>query len=105
MQGCQRIDDVHNEDIGSEDDKVHQQTNTYEVAEAIATWAIDQHVGRRTDRGSKTAADANHQGNKEGEWVIAHFLGCFVHNGEKHSTRCRIGNELGNEGADETDGF
>ena len=36
MQWCQRIDDAHDEDVGSEDDDVHQQTDTKEIAETVA---------------------------------------------------------------------
>ena len=61
-------------------------------------------MGGRTDGGSKAAADADHQGNEEGEGVVAHLLGGLAHNGEKHSTCSGVGDKLGDEGADKTDG-
>ena len=45
MQWCQRVDEVYYEDVGCEDDDVHQQTDAHEVAEAVAARTIYQHVG------------------------------------------------------------
>ena len=45
LQWGERIDDVYNQDIGGENDEVHQQTDAHEVTEAVASRAIDQHVG------------------------------------------------------------
>ena len=44
LQGRQRINDVDNEDVGRKDDDIHQQTYSYEVAEAVAAGTIYQHV-------------------------------------------------------------
>ena len=98
IQRGQRVDDIHDEDVGGEDDEVHQQAYAHEVAEAIAAGAIDQHVGRRADRCGEAAADADHQGDEEGEGLVAEFLGSLVHDGEEHGACCRVGDELGDEG-------
>ena len=99
-QWRQRKYDVDDEDVGSKYDDVHRQTDAHEIAEAVAARTIDQHVGGRADRCGKTAAYANHKGNKEWVWVVAQFLGCFVHDGEEHGACCGVGDELGDEGAD-----
>ena len=44
LQWRQRIDDIDNEDVGSKDDDIHQQTDTHKIAEAVAARAVDQHV-------------------------------------------------------------
>ena len=58
----------------------------------------------RADGGGEATADANHQGDEEGEGLVAEFLSCIVHDGEEHGACCRVGDELGDEGADQTDG-
>ena len=67
----QWIDDVDDEDVGSQDDDVHEQSDAHEVAESISTRTVNQHVGGWTDWGGKTTADANHQGDEEGIGFIA----------------------------------
>ncbi len=104
LQRRQRIDDVDDKDIGSKDDEVHQQADAHEVAETVATGTIDQHVGRRTDRCGEAGADADHQGDEERIRLVAQFLGSLVHDGEEHGACRRVGDELGDEGAHETDG-
>ena len=42
MQWSQRVDEVYDEDVGCEDDNVHQQTDAHEVAEAVAARTNNQ---------------------------------------------------------------
>ena len=103
MQRREGIQNIHYKDVGGEDDEVHRQADAKEVAEAVTARTIDEHVGRRAYGGSKAAADAYHQSHKEGERLVAQLLSGFVHDGEEHGARCRVGDELGDEGADEAD--
>ena len=61
-------------------------------------------MGGRADGGGEATADADHQGDEEGEGLVAEFLGSLVHDGEEHGACCRVGDELGDEGADQADG-
>ena len=61
-------------------------------------------MGRRADGCGEAAANADHQGDEEGEWLIAQFFGSLVHDREEHGTSSGIRDELGDKGSDETDG-
>ena len=53
----QREQQRGDEDVGSKDDDVHQQTDAHEVGKAVAARHIYQHVGRRADRSGFTPID------------------------------------------------
>ncbi len=40
LQRCKRINDVDDEDVGEEDDDVHQQADAHEIAEAVAAGTV-----------------------------------------------------------------
>ena len=44
IQGCYRVYEVDDKDVGGEDDEVHQQADAHEVTEAVAAGAVDEHV-------------------------------------------------------------
>ena len=103
MQWRQRIVDAHDEDVGSEDDDVHQQTDTKEIAEAVAAGIIDQQVGGRTDRCGKAGTDADHQGDEERKGLITQLQCRLEHDREEHGSRRRVRDEFGDEGGHKTD--
>ena len=59
-------------------------------------------MGRRAYRRSKTAADADHQGNKESLRFVAQLDGCMVHDRKEHRAGCRIGDKLCNKSGYQT---
>ena len=71
VEGSEGIDDIDNEDIGNEDDDIHQQTYLQEVAKPVSAGTIDQHVCGRADRRSETAADGYHKRYEEREGLVA----------------------------------
>lgn len=44
IQGCYRVHEVNDKDVGGEDDEVHQQADAHEVTEAVAAGGVDEHV-------------------------------------------------------------
>ena len=65
LLGSERINEIHNQDIGGEDNEIHQQADAHEVAEPVAARTIDQHVRGGADGGGKTGADTYHQCDEE----------------------------------------
>ena len=101
-QWCQWVNQIYYKNVGCQDDEVHQQADTHEVAEAVAAGAIYQHVGGRAYGGGETAAHADHQGNKEGIGFGAQFLRRLENDGEEHGSRRRVGDKLSDKRGDET---